>query len=307
MLTKLSRIGAAAIVLIGLSCAVTPGAAQPAAGEPVVGKSAAVNKDATINGRVIEIGGSIVHKERIKTDGRGSVQVLFIDRTTLTIGPNSDLTIDEYVFDPRKAGKLSVRLQSGLMRIVGGQITHHGVASVETRPATIGIRGGVADISTNGTTTTVSNSFGVVTVRGATGGTVTVPQGFTGTTGAVGSAPTFAVTTQTQVNNNNQQFQSKPGQTGGVSSTVSTTAATISGTKTTITSTITPGSTPAAGSTASGPPGGGTPGSNPAATLFSGGLPPQVTTTTSTVQTSSGNSGAAASPPPGGKGGGCCT
>ncbi len=245
MSTKVLRNSGAALAVI--ACAL---AAHPAAGETVVGKSAAVNKDSTVNGRVLEIGASVIHKERIKTDARGSVQLLFIDRTTLTIGPNSDLIIDEYVYDPRKAGRLSVRLQSGLMRIVGGQITHVGSAQVVTQPATIGIRGGVADVQTNGTTTTVSNSFGNVTITkngpGAAG-PVAVPQGYTGLSGPGGGPPTSTVTTQTQINTNNQQFQSKPGQTGGAPAATTTTAATISSTKTTITSTITPGSTPAAG------------------------------------------------------------
>jgi len=103
-----------AIVLSGML------AATPAAGQ-VVGKTAAVNQESTVEGRTLEIGASVIHKERIKTNARGSVQLLFIDRTTLSLGPNSDLVINEYVFDPSKnTGKMRVALSKGAMRFVGG-------------------------------------------------------------------------------------------------------------------------------------------------------------------------------------------
>src|SRR5579863_3392319 len=50
--------------------------------------------------RVIEIGAQVVENEKINTSGTGSVQVLFIDKTTLNIGPNSTLVIDRFVYNP---------------------------------------------------------------------------------------------------------------------------------------------------------------------------------------------------------------
>ena len=45
------------------------------------------------------------------TTAAGSVQILFVDKTSMTIGPNSDLTIDEYVYDPNAgSGKLAATL-----------------------------------------------------------------------------------------------------------------------------------------------------------------------------------------------------
>src|SRR5262245_55034912 len=76
-----------------------------------VGTAAAVNPAAQARGaggsRTIIIGQSIEHKERIQTTSAGSVQLLFLDKTSMTIGPNSDLAIDEYVYDPAtNSGKL---------------------------------------------------------------------------------------------------------------------------------------------------------------------------------------------------------
>ena len=119
-----------------------------------VGTAAAVNPSAQARGqsgaRTIIIGQSIVHRERIQTTSAGSVQLLFIDKTSMTIGPNSDLAIDEYVFDPQSnTGKLSATLAKGVMRFVGGQVSHTGSAQIATPNAVVGIRGGVGIIGTH--------------------------------------------------------------------------------------------------------------------------------------------------------------
>ena len=63
------------------------------------------------NLRVIEIGTQVVSDEKIGTSASGSVQLLFIDKTTLNIGPNSSLVIDKFVFNPAtQQGELAVSL-----------------------------------------------------------------------------------------------------------------------------------------------------------------------------------------------------
>ena len=126
-------------------------AALPAGevGAQQVGTAAAVNPAAKASrgpggARTIVIGQSIAHRERIQTTSAGSVQLLFLDKTSMTIGPNSDLAIDEYVYDPASnTGKLAATLTKGVMRFVGGQISHAGNAQVTTPTAVVGIRGGV--------------------------------------------------------------------------------------------------------------------------------------------------------------------
>src|SRR5688500_12809836 len=113
-----------------------------------VGTAAAVNPAAQARGtggsRTIIIGQSIAHRERIQTTAAGSVQLLFLDKTSMTIGPNSDLAIDEYVYDPStNTGRLAATLSKGVMRFIGGQISHAGNAQVTTPNAVVGIRGGV--------------------------------------------------------------------------------------------------------------------------------------------------------------------
>ena len=120
-----------------------------------IGTAAAVNPAAQARGfsgsRTIIIGQSIAHRERIQTTSAGSVQLLFVDKTSMTIGPNSDLAIDEYVYDPAtSSGKLAATLTKGVMRFVGGQISHAGNAQVTTPNAVVGIRGGVGIFSPQG-------------------------------------------------------------------------------------------------------------------------------------------------------------
>jgi hypothetical protein len=98
--------------------------------------------------RVIEIGTQMVENEKIQTTATGSVQVLFIDKTTLNVGPNSTLVIDRFVYNPATTkGELALSLSKGVMRVVGGVATHSEGATIRTPVAAIGLRGGIAIIS----------------------------------------------------------------------------------------------------------------------------------------------------------------
>jgi hypothetical protein len=74
--------------------------------------------------------------------------VLFIDKTTLNVGPNSTLVIDRFVYNPATTrGQLAVSLSKGVLRVVGGIATHSEGATIRTPVAAIGLRGGIAIIS----------------------------------------------------------------------------------------------------------------------------------------------------------------
>jgi len=51
----------------------------------------------------LTVGARVLHKERIHTSPTGSVQLLFLDKSTLSIAPNTSLVIDEFVYDPASA------------------------------------------------------------------------------------------------------------------------------------------------------------------------------------------------------------
>ena len=116
------------------------------------GKVGAVNQDAIGtppegSAHTLVVGAGVVYKENIQTSAQGSTQILFPDQSTLNIGRNSSLVIDEYVYDPQtNQGSMLASLTKGTMRFVGGQISHSDGVTVNTPVATLGIRGGVATV-----------------------------------------------------------------------------------------------------------------------------------------------------------------
>ena len=124
------------------------GAAIPSARGQTVGKTAAVNPLSNGAGKTLIVGAEVVHNEHVQTDAYGAVQILFLDRTTISIGPNSSMVIDDFVYNTKTGvGRMTVSLVKGALRFVGGQVTHSGEATVNTFAAGIGIRGGTAQIS----------------------------------------------------------------------------------------------------------------------------------------------------------------
>lgn len=203
-------------------------AAGPALSQ-TVGKAAAVNPAATSStGRTLTLGAAIIHKERIRTDTAGSAHLLFMDRTTLNIGPNSDVLIDEFVFDPNSnTGKMSVSLAKGVMRFVGGQISHNGNAQVKTPTASIGIRGAVGTFTYNPRTkvTTASNDCALCTILvHVKGQQVPIQPGQTATVNANGKIE-VGPTNQQDTDRNLKGTQSKTGQRGGAGDKTSQQAA----------------------------------------------------------------------------------
>jgi FecR protein len=118
-----------------------------------MGKVGAVNQDATgtppgETAHTLVVGAGVVYKENIKTTAEGSTQILFPDQSTLNIGRNSSMIIDEYVYDPKAGtGKMLASLTEGTMRFVGGQISHTEGVTITTPIAALGIRGGVATVA----------------------------------------------------------------------------------------------------------------------------------------------------------------
>jgi hypothetical protein len=136
-------LGAAAL-LVAMTIA---GAAR--ADQERVGVTAAVNPNAVghtapSESRALFVGANVLYKERIVTTDSGQAQILFLDQSALTVAPNSDITIDQFVYDPdKKAGKLAATVSKGILRFVGGRISKQSDVTFNTPTATIGVRGGV--------------------------------------------------------------------------------------------------------------------------------------------------------------------
>src|SRR5687768_4082342 len=89
------------IVLLSSVAALGLLGAATARAQVVVGTAGAVNPASHslppgAGVRVIQIGAKVVHRERVQTSDKGSVQLVFVDKTSISIGPNSDIVIDEF-------------------------------------------------------------------------------------------------------------------------------------------------------------------------------------------------------------------
>lgn len=153
--------------LLAASVAVAAILSPPGAAHATVGVAAAVNVDAKgqppgSTARVITLGQTVVFNEEIVTDGRGLVQVLLLDGTTFTVGPNSQLRIDEFVFDPNSGdAKVVATVAKGAFRFIGGQTSRKpGGATIRTPVGTIGIRGAMVEGNVAGRSALFSMVFG---------------------------------------------------------------------------------------------------------------------------------------------------
>ncbi len=138
-------------VSFAASLLLSPALAAPAAfAQQRIGVDAAVNPAAmgTSPGaaaRRLVVGQDVVFNERIATTAEGQTQILFVDESSLSVGPNANMVIDRFVYDPNTGtGQLVASLTRGVFRFVGGKLSKHDNAvTMRTPTATIGIRGGV--------------------------------------------------------------------------------------------------------------------------------------------------------------------
>ncbi len=111
--------------------------------------------------RILRIGIDVQANEIITTGANDRAHLVFLDGTSLTVGPNAQLTIDKFVYDPNtKTGELAINASKGVLRLVGGKISKTNEITVATPSSTIGIRGGMCLISVENGRTTSTFLFG---------------------------------------------------------------------------------------------------------------------------------------------------
>ncbi len=148
-----------------LACSAVPGFAE----QDTVGVAGAVNPQATgqaPSGPIeqLVIGHNVVRNEKISTFNKGKVQLIFNDQSTLTLSENSEIVIDEYVYDPQKqAGSMRATVSSGVLRYVGGKISKKTDVSFTTPSGVLTVRGGIALIKVAPKSGTVSANVGSAT------------------------------------------------------------------------------------------------------------------------------------------------
>jgi hypothetical protein len=196
-MTSAARHPLSAVMLTALLFGTGFGA--PSVAQQRIGVNSAVNPDVTgmppgAAPRGLVLGQEVVFNERITTGPEGQTQILFVDQSTMSVGPRSDMVIDEFVYDPNAGtGKLAASLTRGVFRFVGGKLSKQDNAvTMQTPSATIGIRGGLilVDLTPDGRLQVIFGYGAGVTVTGVNGlaQTITRP-GFQVTVAGRGAAP----------------------------------------------------------------------------------------------------------------------
>ena len=172
------RVRSSVLRVAAIGTLVVAASTSGAGAQQRVGVNSAVNPEARgvppgAPPRQLVIGADVVFKEHITTSRQGQTQVLFLDKSAMTVGPNSDVTIDEFAYDPNTGtGKLAMSAAQGVMRFIGGRLSKNENAVTLTTPTgTLAVRGGIflAAISSLGTDVTflygngltISNPFGM--------------------------------------------------------------------------------------------------------------------------------------------------
>ncbi|MBX9829585.1 MAG: FecR domain-containing protein [Xanthobacteraceae bacterium] len=154
---------------------------------PKVGVAAAVkNNVQRVTGsgaQQLNVGADLYTSERIRTGEDSIAQILLLDKTTLTVGPRAEMTLDNFVYNPSQggAGRVVLNAVQGTFRFISGSQKPSSY-TIKTPVGNLGVRGTIVDlIVQNGQVT-------VILVEGAL--TMTV-NGRTYTLSKPGTAYTF--------------------------------------------------------------------------------------------------------------------
>jgi hypothetical protein len=151
-----------------------------AAKAEVIGAATAVQADATqtpdgATQRPLAAGDPINLLDLLQTSASGLAVVMFNDESTLSVGPDSSVLIDEFVYDG-SGGSLSMEL-GGVARYIGGRISKEEDVEIETQHGTVGIRGGMVLIEAF-QETWAAHQFGILTCSGGGETEVITARGF---------------------------------------------------------------------------------------------------------------------------------
>jgi len=92
----------------------------------------------------LETGSKIYFGDTIIVKSQSNAQILLLDETALTVGEESEITIDDFIYDPKsKVGKIVSNIKIGTVRIITGEISNQNPDNLEVNIPTgsVGARG----------------------------------------------------------------------------------------------------------------------------------------------------------------------
>lgn len=95
-------------------------------------------------GRDVTSGDPVYLGDTVEAGPNAGLQIMLMDETIFTIGPDSAIVIDRFIYDPDKgAGKVGAKVLRGVFRFVSGRVAANKPSDMEVRlpNGVIGIRG----------------------------------------------------------------------------------------------------------------------------------------------------------------------
>jgi hypothetical protein len=132
-------------ILLSLTLLSSPSFAQSEIG---VASAAKNSVTAALNGRsrALAAGTKIYANEVVSTGDEAVAQLLFLDETSLSVGPRSEVTLDRFIYDAnRGTGRMVLSATRGALRFVSGSMESRSY-QIRTPVATVGVRGTVFDL-----------------------------------------------------------------------------------------------------------------------------------------------------------------
>jgi len=128
------------LLLVALIAATGTGCADVAA----TPQRQAMAPTANPSSRELLVGHNAMRNERIDTIGKGQVQLLFADQSSLSVAPGSEVMINEFLYDPlTQTGNLTATVTTGVLRYVGGRVSKQRDVAFYTPTAVVSVRGGI--------------------------------------------------------------------------------------------------------------------------------------------------------------------
>ena len=97
-------------------------------------------------------GSKIYYGDTINVKTNSNAQILFLDETVMTVGENTDLTIDDFIYDPKtNNGNFVTSIKSGIVKTISGKISEKNPDNLEIKipNGSLGVRGTEFLVSSN--------------------------------------------------------------------------------------------------------------------------------------------------------------
>ncbi|NVM78292.1 hypothetical protein FHW83_004120 [Duganella sp. SG902] len=131
------------ITMLAASLALLANAAELPAGMIKTAKgSAAIEREGQKT--PARAGAALMASDRVVTGADGSVGITLRDETLLAVGPNSNVWLEKYAFDPTShEGTLDATVKKGTLGVISGKLSKQSPGAVQFRTPTsiLGVRG----------------------------------------------------------------------------------------------------------------------------------------------------------------------